>query len=376
MNKTIKLSLATAMVAGMVSTSSAKTNLEDAIKDTTIKGYISYTMEKYMDKNGADAEAQHDIDVRVQFDSKINDNYSFTVRVDEANDDDKDKNPNDGDTTDKDSSPLQPEIDQVYTTYKNGGLKVKAGMQKVVASNLHDSINGDGIIVTQKLGAAAVTGGYFYTTEKTTTDEIAGLNIAGKAGIVKYNATYATIIDSDHEDNDGTTGDNGATVVDINLGLALGSINIDLAQTTRSDDESGSKDQSLTKAIISGKAGAVSFAGAYAIAGEDGANVAIDGDADASVNLVLNEVSTDAIADGSAIYGMVGAKLGGGISAKVEYVTADADGSVKSASEYMVTLTNKVSKKMKLFAKYNGWEVETTETKDYTKLTLGAKYSF
>ncbi|MEA3384416.1 MAG: hypothetical protein U9Q20_07085, partial [Campylobacterota bacterium] len=61
------------------------------------------------------------------------------------------------------------------------------------------------------------------------------------------------------------------------------------------------------------------------------------------------------------------------------YVTADGEGEIEDASEYMLTLSNKVTKKLKLFAKYNGWEttnVDSDKNVDRTRVTLGAKYSF
>ena len=388
MNKSIKLSLAAAMVAGMVSNANAKVNLEDAIKNVTLKGYVSYTMEKLTDNNGKDSEAQHDIDVRVQIDSKINDNYSLTVRIDEANDDDKDDIDSSSTKNEKkDSSALKPEIDQVYMTYKDGALKAKVGMQKVVAPRLHDSLNGDGVNVSYKLSdAVKLSGGYFYTTEENRkgtkdagSDEYAGLSLSGKAGILKYGVGYTSVIDSDENNNDGSTGDNGATAIDLTLDAKVSALNIHAAHTSKSLDATGEKDQKLTKLVASGKAGDIKYALGYAMAGKDGAKVSLDNDGDASVNLVLDEVSSHAIQDGNVIYAMIGTKLTDTVSASFEYVTADGDsGSVKEANEIELKLTNKITKKLKAFVTYDTWE-----TKDFanakienTEITLGAKYSF
>ena len=381
MNKTIKLSLATALLAGLVSNANASTKLEEALKDVKIKGYVSYTMEKYLNKDSKDDEAQHDIDVRVQIDVPVNDNYSLTVRVDEVNDDDTDKNPNDADSSDKDSSALQPEIDQVYVTYKDAGLKIKTGMQKLIAPRLHDSINGDGMIVSYKVSnMATISGAYFYTSEKTNTDEVAALALSGKDDAFNYGLTYASIIDSKDTNNDGSVGDNGAKIIDLTAGMKVTGVKVALAHTTRSDDAVGSKDQKLTKLSLSGKTANIKFAAAYAMVGKNGANVAIDGDADASVNLVLDAVSTDALQDANAVYLMLGTNLSKTISASAEYVTASADaGTIRDAKEIMLKVSNKVTKKLKLFANYNIWEtkdVNGLSDEDRTKVTLGAKYSF
>ncbi len=385
MNKTIKLSLAAAMVAGMVSNANAKVNLEDAIKDVTLKGYVSYTMEKYTDKDGKDDEAQHDIDVRVQVDSKINDHYSLTVRVDEKNDDDTDKNPNDSDSTDKDSSALNPEIDQAYVTYKDGGLKIKTGMQKVLAPRLHDSINGDGVNIAYKISdSMKISGGYFYTTEDTGTDEVTGLSLSGKADILKYGFTYASIIDSDENNNDGSVGDNGADIIDVMANVTvMDGLKISAAHTVKSLDKTGEKDQKLTKLVVSGDIDSFKYAAAYAMAGKDGAKVSLDNDGDASVNLVLDAVSTNSLKDANAIYAMIGTNITDEISAKVEMVTASSDtttgSDVKDADELMLTITNKITKKFKIFAKYNDWNIKLqdgTVDEDRTRVTLGAKYSF
>ncbi|MEA2051127.1 MAG: major outer membrane protein [Campylobacterota bacterium] len=371
MNKTIKLSLAVAMVAGMVSSANAKVSLDEAIKDVTLKGYVDYKLTKETKNDGEDREAFHDIDVRVQVDSKINDNYTMTLRVDEEEDEDDESDSADTEG-DKNSSPLQPEIDQAYITYKDGGLKIKAGLQKVVAPRLHDSVNGDGIIVSNKLSdSMTVVGGYFYNQAKTDTDEIAGVALAGKAGMVKYGLTYATIMDSDEVDgNDGTAEDNGATVVDLTVDAKLSSaLNIHGAYTTKSLDATGEEDQSLMKLVLGGKAGSVKYALGYAMAGEDGGNVSLDSDSDAAVNLQLSEVSSDGLTDDSAIYAMVGTNLTDTVSGKFEYAAAsDAD-----SSEYMFTLSNKVTKKLKLSASYNAWDIDNESD---SQMILRAKYSF
>lgn len=379
MNKTVKLSLVAAMAAGIVSSASAKTPLEEAIKNTSIKGYVSYKMEKDTTNDGDDQEAYHDIDVRVQVDSKLDDNYAVTVRVDEEEDDDN--KADSADTAgDKNSSPIQPEIDQVYLTYKTGATKVKAGMQKVIAKRLHDSVNGDGIIVSHKASdAVSIAGGYFYTTGKTDTDDVAGIALSGDAGMVKYGITYASVIDSDTDSgNDGTTADNGAAVIDLTLDVAVSdNMNIHGAYTTKSyDDETANgKDQDLLKLALSGKASSVKYALAYAMGGEDGANVAIDGDEDAAVNLQLSEVDSTAFGkDGSAIYAMVGTSLSDTMSAKFEYVTAEDDSATAlDADEYLITLSHKATKKLKLSASYNSWDINNVSD---STITLAGKLSF
>lgn len=362
MNKTVKLSLAAALAAGIVTSASAKTALEDAITNTTIKGYVDYKMTDETKNDGNDQEAFHDIDVRVQIDSKLTDNYSLTVRIDEEEDED-DKEDSADTNGDKDSSALQPEIDHVYFTYKNADTKIKAGLQKVVAPRLHDSAIGDGIIASQKISEAlTLVGGYFYNSGLGT-DEIAGVAAAGKVGIVDYGVTYATIIDSDTEDgNDGTADDNGAKVIDLTVDAAISdAVNIHGAYTTKSfDDEANNeKDQKLLKLVLSGKASSVKYALAYAMGGEDGADVSLDSDADAEVNLQLEEVDSTAFGkDGSAIYAMVGASLSDTVSAKFEYVTAEDDeATALDADEYMITLSHKASDNLTFSASYDSWDV-------------------
>ncbi len=375
MNKTIKLSLATALAAGIVSSACASTDLTEALKGTSIKGYVDYKMTDETKNDGDDREAFHDIDVRVQFDSKLNDNYSLTVRVDEEEDED-DKADSKDTTGAKNSSAIQPEIDKVYFTYKNSGTKVTAGLQTVVAKRLHDSAIGDGVIVSHKASdALSIAGGYFYNSGLGT-DEIAGVAISGDAGMVKYGLTYASIIDSDTDSgNDGTAADNGAQVIDITADFDLKAVNLHAAYTTKSEDTTGTKDQDLIKLVVSGKAASMKYAVAYAMGGSDGADVSLDSDADAAVNLQLNEVASDAFGkDGTALYAMVGASLTDTASLKLEYVTADDDSATKlDADEYMVTLSNKVTKKLKLSASYNSWDINN---KSDSQTILRAKYSF
>lgn len=382
MKNTIKLSLATAMLAGLVSNATAAVNFEDAIKDVKLKGSLSYTMEKYLDKNGKDDEAQHDIDVRVQADIPVADKYKFTVRIDEANDDDDDKNPNDGDSTDKDSSALELEADQVYVTYKDGAVKVKAGLQKVIAPRLHDSVNGDGFAVAYKASKdLTISGGYFYTTEKTSTDEVFGVSANGKMSIVNYGLTYATIIDSDTSNgNDGTATDNGAKIIDITASTKIAGINLGAAFTTKSYDDSSKADQELAVLNIDGKFEGIKLAASYGKVASSGGEVSIDKDSDSEVNVLVDSISSNDLAGADIIYLMAKGKLSKTTSLKAEYITASSDyGTHKEATEYMITLTEKINKKLKMFAKYNAWETikqNNTVDDDRVRVTFGTKYSF
>lgn len=398
MTKLTKLSLATTVaLVGISSTAFGADNVADKVK---FKGEISYTMEKYSDKDGKDDEAQHDIDVRVQADFAINDKFSATLRLDEANDDDTDKNPNDADSTAKDSSPIDVEIDQVYMTYKNGDLKVTGGLQKVLASKLHDSLNGDGLIVDYKMSdMAKFTVGQFYSTEaKTTTDEIFGLGLEGKASIINYGATYATIKDSDTANgNDGTATDNGAKAIDLLAGITLGDMKIDFSHTTKSYDATTRataikdsiftgtlKDQKLTKIALNGKVSDIKYNVSYTMTGTDGGQVALDDDYEAPVFTRVENLSTINFKDATALGFGIDSKLVDQWSIKADYLAIDSDNSTdskwyKEGKETLLTLNYAAEKNFNIFAKYDIWDItksDGTSKEDRKQYILGAKYTF
>ncbi len=422
MTKLTKISLVTAVALMGISSTACGASIADKL---TFKGEISYTMEQNL-KDDVDhkEEAQHDIDVRVQADFKVNDNFTVTARLDELNDDDTDANPNEFTTEEKtvkdkdgkdvkikipaesktkNSSALQPEIDQVYVTYKKDALKSMVGLQKISAPRLHDSANGDGAIVEYKLSDAAVlNGGYFYTTEMTSsevsggkqallTDNIVSLGLNGKIDIVNYGLTYAMIKDSSKSTtNDGTEKDNGAKIVDALVGVNLGFASLELANTSKSYDAvvGTGKDQKLTKATLKGKAGDVNYSLAYAVTGKDGGEVSLDNQDDAPVHLLLNSVSTYNFIDAKAIYASVGSKFADDYTAKFEYMTIESDivtgeatnfKDYKEAKEYQLKIENNIDKNFTVWVNYNDYEITKLDgaaMKDAVALTLGAKYTF
>lgn len=393
MTKTTSFSIVTAIaIASLSSNCMAADSLGDRIK---FKGEISYTMEQNTKDSADKKEAQHDIDVRIQADFKANDNFTVTARLDELNDDDTDANPNETDAKTKNSSPLQPEIDQVYVTYKKDALKAMVGLQKISAPRLHDSANGDGAVVEYKVNDAVIlNGGYFYSTEMKSskvsgggnelqTDNIISLGLNGKVDIANYGLTYAQIKDSSNIKNDGTATDNGAKIVDLVVGADLGFASLELANTSKSYSVAANKDQDLTRATLKGKAGDLNYSLAYAVTGKDGGEVSLDNQDDAEVHLRANNVSTYYFKDAKAIYASIDSKFADSYSAKFEYITIDSDITTatdyKEAKEYQLTLENSIDKNFKLFAIYNNWEITKSTgavNADTTALTLGAKYTF
>ncbi len=400
MTKLTKISLVTAVALMGISSTACGASIADKL---TFKGEISYTMEQNL-KDDVDhkEEAQHDIDVSIEADFKVNDNFTVTARLDELNDDDTDASISDAKDI-KNSSALQPEIDQVYVTYKKDALKSMVGLQKISAPRLHDKANGDGAIVEYKLSDAAVlNGGYFYTTEMTSsevsggkqallTDNIVSLGLNGKIDIVNYGLTYAMIKDSSKSTtNDGTEKDNGAKIVDALVGVNLGFASLELANTSKSYDAvvGTGKDQKLTKATLKGKVSGIDYSLAYAVTGKDGGEVSLDNQDDAPVHLLLNSVSTYNFIDAKAIYASIGSKFADDYTAKFEYMTIESDivtgeatnfKDYKEAKEYQLKIENNIDKNFTVWVNYNDYEItklDGTAKKDAVALTLGAKYTF
>ena len=368
-------------------------NLTHILENVKFSGYLSYRMEKYIEKDSEYREAQHDIYAILQAVMPITNNYSATFRIFQSNNNDTDLDPSElyyynYDNSSymhdrafrKDSSALQAEFDRVYFTYKNDNLKVTAGMQELLAPNFHYYLNGDGMKFSYEIDKSLILGGgYFYNTNLGT-DEVMGLSVKGKSGMLSYNTSYIAVVDSDENNgNDGSPADNGAQIIDANIGIDLSGLNIDFAYTVKSLNASGSKEQSLAKLIVSGKNGDLKYKVGYSRSGKDGANVALEGDywgKWTKVNLLLYWVSSAYVADGNTFFAMGEYRLFDTYYGKLEYLIAEGKGDVKEASEYRVTLTNKITKKFKLFADYNYWGIKTDTTKEYKAVMLGATYSF
>jgi hypothetical protein len=158
MTKMIKMSLVAAVaVAGLTTTSSAA-KLEDAIKNTTIGGFVRYrvgekAVEKTVGTNAAtNTNAQTEqVKIVVKMKSKVNDKVTSLVQVVNVQ--------NQKDSVAVDAAKVQ----MANFTYANNGTTVIAGLQALATpwTDVGDGARANGVLALKNLGAVTVAGGYF-----------------------------------------------------------------------------------------------------------------------------------------------------------------------------------------------------------------------
>jgi hypothetical protein len=370
MRKLAKMSLVAAVaVAGMTTTSSAA-NLEDAIKGSTLNGYVRY---RYTNKEKAGKE-QNEYKIVATLKSKVNDNVTAKIKFAGA-----------GTTTDAsgDANPGVANVAEANFIFNLNGTTVIAGKQ-ALATPFADPIDqqGTGVVAVQPLGAVTLAGGLFTNSDAkamqsgTVAGALTGNNIfaiaaLGKADMVNYAVWYAQV-----SENGGAVADAGATAINANIKTAISGVNVEVNYATV--DYTGKvgdtlNDQDQTRVVVSGKVEDVTLAAGVVIAGKDGADVTL-GDTDASANFAMEAFDATILKDTTAFYLAAGMPVGP-VNAKIEYGTAsEATGSgSKDASETKISVAYPMSKNFTVSA----WMTSTAdalEGKDASRIEV--KYTF
>ena len=381
MKKMMKMSLVAAVaVAGLTTTSSAA-KLADAIQNTDLNGYIRY---RYT--NGESTTETNNYKVVLVTKSKVNDQVTAKIKVAGA-----------ASTTDA-SGDADPQVDAVKEAnfiIKTDAATIIAGKQGLPTPFADSSDQqGTGIVALAPMGSVTLAAGWFTNTDATSnaaansvaTVDIGGNNIAavaaiGKAADISYALWYAKVDEKDLGINNptlvGAGIEAGASAINVNLKGAFGPVNVELnyakVDYTSNNAAIDAQSPSQGRLVVSGKAGAVSYAAGVVVAGKDGADVTL-GDSDASANFVMEAFDAAILADTQAYYLALGAPVGP-VNLKAEYGFASeiAGSGSADASELKLSAVYAMSKNFKVTA----WATSCSDAldgQDTNRLEL--KYTF
>lgn len=376
MTKTIKLSLAAVMAAG-IATSASAANLEDAIKGVEVSGYVDYRKEDISETKKAHSSL-NEYSVNVTLNSKVNDIVTATVSAgfDEVVlDDAKATGTSKGTDT---SAPVG--VDQAYFTFNLGAATVMAGKQNIpsVFVDQADTVKqGAGAVALYKVSdALTVAGAHFWNNniapDTKTTELLAIAKVADVNVEAHYNAT--------------DLGSNAAkpesTRLFLNVSGAVAGVKI-FGQTAQADADLAANKAKVTILGAAGKAGSVSLDAKYFMAKDNNTangTVAIDGDDDAKVNAKVWQMSTKTATDMTGFALTAGMKVADNVEAKLVYAAATdtAAGVDTDVTELMPMVTYKMSKNFMLHARYSMMTTSTSGVADVDKdkSRLEVKYTF
>jgi hypothetical protein len=378
MTKTIKLSLAAVMAAGIATSASAQ-DLSKAIEGVDVSGYVDYRKEHWS-TDGAKAGDVNEYSVNVTLNSKVNDIVSATVSAgfDEVTTDNAKRS--DGKTSTATTDTVAPvSVDQAYFTFGLGATTVMAGKQNIpsVFVDQADTVKqGAGVVALHKVSDALTVAGAHFTNNNIAPDtKTTELLAIAKLGMVDVEAHY----------NKTDLGSNAAKPESTRTFLkASGSVEgIKLfGQVATADADLSTKKANVTILGASGKAGSVSLDAKYFTAKDNNvanATVAIDGDDDAKANAKVWQASTKTATDMTGFVVTAGTKIGA-VDAKLVYATATdtVAGKDTDVTELMPMVTYKMSKNFTLHARYSMLSSETagSAAKDTDKSRIQVKYTF
>jgi hypothetical protein len=283
---------------------------------------------------------------------------------------------------------------------KAAGATVIAGLQTSQSPFMAN--NGDtrshGVTALVPAGPVTVAAAYYTTTtaggpgslvKPAALENITALGVLGKFGAVNVNAWYASVEDSTDIDptlnpnTDWTTAANAATVtaltgndfvdasaMSISIGADLGAVKVDAMMTTL---ESGAAEGELTKVVVSGNAGNISYAAAYAMTGDGalGGQVTLDNDSDAISDLSMHVLNMQATTDSSAFYLMGKIKMDNGVCASLSHLSGSSDAHA-DFDETDVKVGYSLSKNFKASLIYGMGEFGA----DFAESRIEVKYTF
>ncbi len=368
MKKFAKMSLVAAIaVAGLTSTATAG-SLEEAIKGVNISGFVEYRLEKSLNVASTDraSEAKSDLDIRLQAVVPVNDMISATIRFDESFDEDTD---NSGALR---SASRTLDVDRAYFTYMNDGLSATFGL---IGTPLTDGSQSDGMTVSKSFGDVSLTAGYLYTSASVAGDDIYFASIAGKAGVVSYDATFAALDDADALDGNANAETHEANFLDAGISGKMDVVSLKARYSSKTGVTSGNMDQKQWLVSASATLGAVNLSATYAANGKDGGATLIDGSDAGSTEITMGALELHGEGDAQAILLDASVAVGAKGTARLRYAsmsdddTANNDLDVIRANYYY-----QMSSNFKGYLEYTSNDREgTNKASDYV---IGAKYSF
>jgi hypothetical protein len=365
MTKMIKMSLIAAVaVTGLTTTVSAQ-NLEDAIKGVDFSGNLRY---RYTNGEATITDTnEYRLEMTVK--SKVNDMVTATVStIGKASTGDSAKETTGtkraGADVIGDGDPVAANIAVANFTFALPGATVIAGKQALAtpfASGQLEDQQGTGVVALVPVAGVTLAGGLYLNSDAYSKvydvdlgkNNIAAVAAIGKASVVDYAVWYAKVSENAITTKaDGVTAHllaghtAGATALNLNIKVPVGPANIELnhAKVSYTVDKADAKEPSLSKLVVSGKAGDITLAAGYLKAGKDSGDVTL-GDDDSAANFKIEKFSAQSLADTTAIYFAAGMPVGP-VTAKLEYgkTSALTGGSSLGASEAKLSVAYAVSK--------------------------------
>ena len=375
MNKMIKLSLVAAVAVTGLTTTASAANLEDAVKNTKMTGYVRYRLNTTHTTGTTDTAANEESKAVWKFTTPVNDKVTSNVKIvalaDTANGSDTANN-NKGST----SAPMN--VTEANFVIKAGAVTAIAGLQ--TSQSPFFANNGDtrshGVTALVAAGPATIAAAHYTTTTVTSataqsvevaaTTNISALGAIVKAGPANVEAWYAQA--EGKKDVDAL-----AVLASVKAGPATVS-----GHYSKLDFTGNTGKYENTQVAASAKVGPATVMAAYATTGKTSGDTSIDGDTDGRLISGLETISTK---EGDVKAFIVGAKAKfGAVSAGLTYLKAKDKGTNAnivngtSASEYKVSVGYKMSKNFNISGWYDVADLGATEK---TKLSrIEVKYTF
>jgi hypothetical protein len=385
MKKFAKMSLVAAVaVAGMTSYSSAA-SLEEAIKDTTISGYLRYRIETDHETDNTDTSTRAKYVVKTT--TKVNDNVTATTKLV-------------GETYNSDTGV---DVDQLFFTYANAGATVSVGRQGLVSPLTDNGNDGDGIVATYGMGPVTFAGAYYWSLGNTgyekgstvainnnlqnantnnlqnanTTVNHYGIGVLGSVEMVNFAGWYLW---TDDEVVGVNAFGNGADAFALSADATVGPVS-GYAFYSELDVDALDQDWSFLKTGLSTSFGIVSASLDFVKTGEDSGNTTLDNDVDAEANLGLLTNDMMLINDATAWHLGLSAKVTDSITLGAHYLSVDGDdnSNVEDATETELNAKYQMSKNFYVLGRLSMGEVDDgnalTED-DFSNSRIELKYSF
>ena len=377
MKKMIKMSLVAAVaVAGLTTTSSAA-NLEDAVKNTKMTGYVRYRLETNHEDN---TDMNEKAKAVFKFSTPVNDMVTSNVKIVAG----------ESSTQNADTKAAM-NVNEANFVIKAAGATVIAGLQ--TSQSPFFANNGDtrshGVTALVPAGPATIAAAYYTTStpakvgalglaNAAMTNNVMALGALVKAGPANINLWYASVEDgadvSVNAEDDALLAlpTDGADAMSVQVTAQAGPVNVDVMHTAL--DAGNGAEGSLTKAVVSGKASNISYAAGYAVTGDKalGGQVTLDNDSDAASDLSMHVLNMQATADASAFYLMGKIKMENGVCASLAYLNGSEDASNTDFDELDVKVGYSLSKNFKASLIYGMGEFGA----DFAESRIEVKYTF
>ena len=359
MKKFVKMSLVAAVaVAGLTTTSSA-VSLADAVKDTSVAGYVRYRINTTADETaGTPSDQSTEGKLVYNFKTKVNDAVTANVKFVGYYKDD-----NTGDASQADlntnqanfiiATPVATVIAGLQTTQspfaanngdtRSNGLTalIPAGPVTIAAAHYIDTLAGQANILGLSQTDAAIN----------------AIGVIGSVAGVNAELWRATL--GNYDSHDWT-----ALLVSTKIGP------VSVSAHHAEHDAGDSTKNENTQLVVSGKVGAVSLVAGVASTGKDSGDVTLDGDTDSKLILALEGAATTKAADADAV--LLSATMPvGPVSVNIAYLDGDTAGT--DFDETKVTVSYAMSKNFKLSAWMSDSKLGTA---DLEETRVEAIYTF